>query len=106
MRDDPRSAGVKRDTLSTFAFRLSPSIAGRPAAHQMLTDAFRRAQPVDLEHADQIVASLLGTDDGLRRVDLGEPPHIGALADLRELLLEAGLADAHAVNDLGGELRA
>ena len=60
----------------------------------MLPDAAGHAQPVHVEHADQVIASLLGAYHRLRRVDRSEAPHVRALANLVESLVEAGIADA------------
>src|SRR5687768_2516631 len=74
--------------------------------HQMLSDTLRHPQLVHVEHADEVIASLVGTYDGLCGVHRREPPHVEALADARERFLEARLADTDAVNDLRCELGA
>src|SRR6185295_10641359 len=78
---------------------LVQSGACRPVAHEMSPHTTRHAQPMHIEHADQIIARRVGFDDRLHGVDAGDVPGLAVLAHLREGRLEAGLARRQAVDN-------
>src|SRR4051812_40388347 len=98
-----RAATAPRLATSTL---LNMSVTRRPRPHEMLSHAFGHAQLVDVEHADEVIASLVGPDHRLRRIHRRETPHVRPLPDAGESFFEAGVADADAVHDLRCELGA
>src|SRR5687768_6614212 len=86
-----RPATAPRLATNTFA-KIATSVARGPGAHKALAHAIAEPQPVHFEHADEIVARLLGPDHRLHRVDRGDVPHLAVLVHLRERLFEPGLA--------------
>src|SRR5262245_35767130 len=101
----PISASARRTRAATaprFATTTLlniPSVGRGPRPHQVLPHPARHAQLVDLQHPDQVVARVLGLDDGLRGEHGCEPPHVALLLDVGKLLLEAGLSGLDAMDD-------
>src|ERR1051326_6857723 len=85
--------------------RLSQSGAGRPAAHEMLPDSAGHAQPMHVEHADQVVARRVRLDDRLHGVEARDVPGLAILVHLRKGSVETRLTRRKAVHDIDGERR-
>src|SRR4029453_10598097 len=103
-RHDPGLQGFSPPPITPPPSR--SSVRGGPAAHQMLAYAAGHAQAIHVEHADQIIARLVGPDDGLRREYRRQSPDVARLFDLGEFFLEPGVARLHAVDDARCEIRA
>src|SRR5688572_6453235 len=87
-----RAATAPRLATMTLWKSAIGSVARRPGAHQVLPHAVGEAQPVHVEHADEVVARLLGADHRLHRVHRGHVPDLAVAAHARERLVVAGLA--------------
>src|SRR5258706_7444081 len=81
----PRSS----ETCCRSCFSLRPwrpwwrgfSVTRRPGTHQMLPDALRQAQFVNLEHANQVITRGGGLNHRLRRKHRSKAPHVRFLLD-------------------------
>src|SRR3546814_18014314 len=103
IRRPPRSTRTDSVFPNTTLFRScrpASSIAGWPGAHQVLADPARAAAVLHVEHADQVIARLLGLDHVVGGKDPRHVPDLEILLDTGEGFLEALVAGRQAVHDV------